>query len=192
LTEALAIPADRMAFSTYPAAWTYKSDFSYSHPTDTYACVHQATSRKIWISETGWPAVPVRQSYPHGGSGSCGADLYPANLTIPGFGTVGLANDTRQSEYIAWLLGQAQSHQFEAVIWWLNRDYLDGAVAATCPCDPATSDTCAMADLFHSIGSDLGEMMLRVFGNMALRNYDGSPHAGYTIWKQYRDRTHTP
>jgi len=34
--------------------------------------------------------------------------------------------------------------------------------------------------------------MLRVFGNMALRNYDGSPRTGYTTWKQYRDRTYTP
>jgi hypothetical protein len=192
LTEALAIPADRIAFSTYPAAWTYSSAFSYSHPTDTYTRVRRATSRKIWISETGWPAVWVRQSYAHGASGTCGADLYPSTLTIPGFGTVGLANDTRQSEYIAWLLGQAQSQQFDAVIWWLNRDYLDGTVAVTCPCDPATSDTCKMADLFHAVGSDFGEMMLRVFGNMALRNYDGSPRTGYTTWKQYRDRTYTP
>lgn len=192
LTEALAIPGDRMAFSTYPSIWTYQSAFSYSHPTDTFARVSQATSRKIWISETGWPAVPVRQSYAHGTSGSCGADLLPASLTIPGFGTVGLANDARQEQYMAWLLGQAQSHQFGAVIWWLDRDYLDGAVAATCPCSPAGSDTCALADTFHTFEPNLGETMLRTFGNMALRNYDGSPRPGYATWKQYRDRTYAP
>ena len=35
---------------------------------------------KIWISETGWAAVKILQSYQHGGSGSCGADLIPASI----------------------------------------------------------------------------------------------------------------
>ncbi|MBU1236546.1 MAG: hypothetical protein KJ634_11100 [Gammaproteobacteria bacterium] len=192
LAEALAIPADRIAFSTYPSAWVYSSVYGHSQPTDTYERVANATSRKIWVSETGWPAVPLLASYPHGSSGACGSELYPASLTVLGVGTFGLANDDRQAQYLSWLLGEAQNRRFEAVVWWLNRDYLDGTVASACPCTPSTSDTCQLADLFHTIGGDFGETMLRVFGNMALRYYDGSPRPGYTTWKQYCDRTYAP
>lgn len=182
LTEALAIPGDRMAFSTYPIGWKYRSEYSFSYPTDTYARVRSATTRRIWIAETGWAAVKVLQGYPHGAVGSCGADLFPATI----------ANSTEQEAYLRWLLAEAQTQGFEAVIWWLNRDYLDGAVAATCPCDPATSDTCQLADLFYSAGGTTGETLLRIFGNMALRDYDGSARPARTAWREVYDRTLNP
>jgi hypothetical protein len=179
LTEALTIPGDRIAFSTYPIGWKYRPEYSSSYPTDTYGRVQGATTRKIWIAETGWAAVKVLQSYPHGAVGSCGADLFPASF----------ANDAEQEGYMRWLLAEAQTRGFETVIWWLNRDYLDGAVAATCPCDPAASDTCQLADSFLSAGGTTGETLLRIFGNMALRNYDGSPRPARGAWRGYFDRT---
>jgi hypothetical protein len=179
LAEALTIPGDRIAFSTYPIGWKYRSEYSFSYPTDTYVRVKSATPRKIWIAETGWAVERVLQGYPHGATGSCGADLFPASI----------ANSTEQEGYLRWLLVEAQSQGFETVIWWLNRDYLDGAVAATCPCDPATSDTCILADIFHSAGGATGETLLRIFGNMALRSYDGSAHPARTAWREYSDRT---
>jgi hypothetical protein len=179
LSEALTIPGDRIAFSTYPIAWKYSPEYSFSYPTDTYGRVKAATSRKIWISETGWATVKVLQGYPHGGVGSCGADLVPATM----------ANNTEQESYLRWLLAEAQAQGFETVIWWLNRDYLDGAVAASCPCSPATSDSCQLADTFFAAGGATGETLLRVFGNMALRNYDGSPRPARTAWREYSDRT---
>jgi hypothetical protein len=178
LAEALAIPGDRIAFSNYPMSWSYRPEYSYSYPTDTFARVASATARPIWISETGWPTVPVLASYPHGASGSCGAHYVPAAI----------ANDTNQDDYLKWLLNQAQTYHFEAVIWWLNRDYLDGSVAATCPCSPGTSDTCVLADNFYSSGGPLGETLLRIFGNMALRNYDGSARPAHATWKKWIQR----
>jgi hypothetical protein len=183
LTEALAIPADRMAFSTYPSGWKFSPAFNYSYPTDTFARTKAATTRKIWVSETGWPAVPVRTSYQHGASGSCAATYAMPDA---------IANDSEQAKYIDWLLNEAQNQRLEAVVWWLNRDYLDGTVAAKCPCDPATGDTCRLADLFYSLGSDYGEFALRIFGNMALFNYDDSPRPGYATWKRFRSRPYTP
>ena len=182
LSEALTIPGDRIAFSTYPIGWKYLPDYSFSYPTDTYARVKNATTRKIWIAETGWAAVKVLQGYPHGATGSCGADLFPASI----------ANSADQEGYLRWLLAEAQTRGFETVIWWLNRDYLDGAVAATCPCDPATSDTCVLADIFISAGAATGETLLRIFGNMALRTYDGSPRPARTAWREYFDRSLSP
>jgi hypothetical protein len=182
LTEALTVPGDRIAFSTYPILWKYLPDYSGSFPTDTYARVKSATPRKIWIAETGWAAVKIRQSYQHGASGSCGADLFPASI----------ANDTQQEAYLHWLLGEAQTQGFEAVIWWLNRDYFDGPVAAGCPCSPATSDTCVLADAFYNAGGATVETLLRLSGNMALRNYDGSPRPARNTWRSYFNRSHSP
>lgn len=179
LAEVMTIPGDRIAFSTYPLAWKYSPEYSFNYPTDTYVRVKSATTRKIWIAETGWAAVQVLQSYPHGNVGSCGADLMPATI----------ANNTEQASYVRWLLDEAQTQHFETVIWWLNRDYLDGAVAATCPCDQATSDTCKLADTFYTAGGTTGEILLRVFGNMALRNYDGSARPARTAWREYFDHT---
>jgi len=179
LSEALTIPGDRIAFSTYPIGWKYLSDYSFSYPTDTYVRVQNATPRKIWVAETGWAAVKVLQSYPHGATGNCGAELFPASI----------ANSTEQEEYLRWLLAEAQTRGFETVIWWLNRDYLDGPVATTCPCDPAMSDTCVLADGFYGAGGATGETLLRIFGNMALRSYDSNPRPAHTAWRGYFDRT---
>lgn len=192
LGEALTVPGDRIAFSTYPISWKYQAEFAHSYPLDAYAHVKQATTKKIWVSETGWATVRIRQTYPHGGVGSCGADVVPVTLNVPGVGTVGMANDTEHAAYLAWLLGEAQTQGMEAVVWWLDRDYLDGAVAETCPCAPATADTCVLTDMLHTIASDFGELLLRGFGNMALRNYDGSPRPGQSTWRSYVSRTYRP
>lgn len=186
LAEALTIPGDRIAFSTYPIVWKYHSDYAYSYPTDTYTRVKNATSRKIWISETGWAAVKILASYPHGINGNCGADLFPASI----------ANDGELGNYLGWLLGEAQKQKFEAVIWWLNRDYLDGTVATTCPCT-AVHDTCLLTEAFYNSaaspeGGVTSELLLRLFGNMALRYYDGSPRPAHSTWREYVKRSLNP
>lgn len=179
LSEALAIPGDRIAFSTYPISWKFQAA---SYPTDTYARVKIATTRKIWITETGWAAVKVLQSYKHVAGGNCGLDLFPTAF----------ANNSEQENYLRWLLAEAQTQGFETVIWWLNRDYLDGGVAATCPCNPAMSDTCQLADTFYTAAGVTGETLLRIFGNMALRNYDRTPRPAHTAWREYFARAFSP
>ncbi|HEY5956366.1 MAG TPA: hypothetical protein VIV60_07440, partial [Polyangiaceae bacterium] len=188
LADAIAILGDRIAFSSYPIAWKFAAAAGFRYPTDTYSRVKAATTRRIWISETGWSAVPIRNSYAHGSAGSCGDFRVPASFVAPGGATVGLANDTEHAAYVAWLLNEAQREGFEAVVWWLNRDYLDGTVATTCPCDPATSDTCALSNLFYAVGADDGDFALRVFANMGLRRYDGSARPGFSPWKDFLGR----
>lgn len=192
LNEALAIPGDRIAFSTYPSAWVYSSAFNNWMPTETFQMVAAATTRKIWISETGWNTVPVLNSYQHASGGTCSTSyLYPATLSTPQ-GTVDLGDNAAQTKYMTWLLGQAESNKLETVIWWLNRDYLDGTAAATCPCSPSTGDTCTLSDTFYQIGGTTDEQLLRIFGNMALRNYDGTPRPSYAVWQQYLGYTYKP
>lgn len=178
LAEALAIPGDRIAFSSYPIGWKYLADYSYSFPTDTYARVQNATTRKIWMAETGWATVAIRESYAHGTASVCGADLFPEAM----------ANNTEQEAYMRWLLAEAQTRGFESVIWWLNRDFLDGTVAATCPCNPAASDTCVLTNAFYSAAGTSGEVLMRFFSNMALRNYDGTARPARSAWREFFDR----
>lgn len=180
LPEALAIPADRIAFSTYPITWFYRSEYNQSYPTDTFKTVQNATPRKIWISETGWSAVRILQSYQHGAA-VCGLELFPASI----------ANDDALKSYMTWLLQEAQTRRFEAVVWWLNRDYLDGAKAEQCPC-PDASDTCVFCDAMYSIGGDSTEIAFRVFGNMGLRYYDGTARPAQKIWAGYLARPLRP
>jgi len=177
LAEALTIPGERIAFSTYPLTWRFNGT---AYPTDTYIKVTNATSRKIWISETGWAAVPVRLGYQHGGVGSCSTEIVPAFTT-----------DDENTNYLSWLLGEATDRGFETVIWWLNRDYLDGTIAATCPCSPA-SETCTLTNTFHTLGGVEAEFALRVFGNMALRKHDGSARPGHATWQNYMARPRVP
>ncbi len=182
LQEALTVPADRLALSSYPLPWKFNPEYNFSYPTDTYAVIQSITNRKIWISETGWATVKILQSYQHGAIGSCGADLIPASM----------ANDSELESYMSWLLNEAQKRRFETVIWWLNRDYMDGVVADTCPCS-GINDTCTLNDTFYGIGGTSTEALLRTFGNMGLRHYDGSARSALTnVWQKMLARPRQP
>ena len=190
LTQALSINADRIAFSSYPATWSYNPEYNYSFPRDTFSKVAAVTNRPIWISETGWQAIPVLSSYQHTAGGSCGFAIYPVTLDIPNVGTIDVANEQAQSVYMKWLLEQADQQNVEAVIWWLNQDYLDGDAAKLCPCAPSDSASCKVLDDFYAVGGEGTELLLRAFGNMALRRYDDSPRPIYTLWRNYLDRSY--
>ncbi|MBI4055657.1 MAG: hypothetical protein HY402_05960, partial [Elusimicrobia bacterium] len=174
LQEALGVPSDRIAFSMYPHLWGNLGPSIAD--LDPFSTVQSLTSKTIWIGETGWNTVRILSQY----APTCGTDWIPASV----------ANEAKQNEYMSWLLGQAQSRQFEAVVWWLNRDTLDAATAATCPCS-GDSATCTFTADFYTLGGNLGELVLRMFGNMALRTYDGSPRPAHATWTSYMNLTFT-
>lgn len=192
LAEALTVPGDRMALSTYPIGWTFEAEFNHAPPPDTFARIKQATTRRIWVAETGWAANSFLASYAHGAEGTCGPVALPATQTVAGRGLMDVANDAGQAAYMSWLLGEAQAQGMEAVVWWLNRDYLDGNAAGTCPCAPAESPTCLMAEVFHTLAGDPGEALLRAFGNMGMRRNDGSTRPSHAVWRDWLGRTLQP
>jgi hypothetical protein len=161
LREELKLPMDRVGFSMYPFGWHFAGETIADH--DPFAVVQRFTSRRIWVSETGFQAVPILQQ-----SNGC-ATLVPSTV----------ANETNQQEYMRWLLGEARNRNFEAVNWWLNRDYLDGPSVSVCPCsgDPGTCQLVATWSVFGL------EALFKTFGNMALRRYDGTPRPAWTDWK---------
>ena len=163
LQEELTLPMDRVGISMYPGGWGFLGQTIADH--DPFSVVQRLTSKRIWVAETGLPAVPIFLQ-----SSAC-FEWIPSSV----------ANETLQEDYMSWLLNEAQTRNIEAVNWWLNRDYLDGDSISgpNCPCS-GDDPTCTMVAQWASI--DL-EGLLKIFANMALRRYDGSPRPAWTVWK---------
>jgi hypothetical protein len=181
LDAALAVPADRIAFSMYPLQFLFPPIPPDSYSTgfarlnEAFTLVQQKTSRRIWVTETGWSAVKVLTSYQHPSPPSgCGAVLIDETV---------VGGEANLRLYLDALLNQAQDKKFEAVVWWEKQDLLNGADADACPC-PRPSDTCAVLDTFYAVGGSFGELMLRRFGNMGLKRFDGSPRPAHDLWVQ--------
>lgn len=191
LDEMVAMPGDRAAFSMYPANWKYPPNTPDTRSTtvpyeDLFRRVQATTNRRIWISETGWGAVQIFGSYQHAAPASvCGPVLVPTPI---------VNGEANMADHMAQLLSQAQSKQFEGVVWWGNRDYLDAATADTCPC-VGDNFTCNTSETLYTQagGGQAGytlEFSWRSFGNMGLRYKNGSPrNAVYSIWKTYFDQS---
>ncbi len=189
LHENVAIPGDRMAFSTYPLAWyaPARTPDTYTRGVpleDMFQRVQNTTRKKIWISETGFMGVQIHNSYQHASpASSCG----PILITTPT-----IAGESNMASYMSALLAQAQSKQFEAVVWWENRDLMDANAAGACPC-PGPSTSCDNAEAFYQVGGTATEIVFRFFANMGLRYYDGTPRtAVYNLWISYLNQTYSP
>jgi hypothetical protein len=199
LTEALTVPGDRIAFSMYPFTWLYPPSgadtYTPSVPyDDMFNRVERMTQRKIWISETGWPAVRLFTTYQHAAPASAcsGVEFVPTPL---------IASDAKVTTHLSALLAQAQTRHFEAVVWWEDRDLIDATIAATCPCSTPASTTCQYTETLYLAGSggtsavlgSFGEITLRIFANMGLRNYNGTSRTGtYDVWASYLNQTYSP
>lgn len=189
LNTVVAIPGDLIAFSFYPANWKYPPNLPDTRSTavpyeDTFHRVQQTTRRKIFISETGWGAVRVLSSYQHAAPpSSCGSALIPTPIVF---------GESNMADHMSQLLGQARTREFEGVVWWSNRDILDAATADNCPCVGA-NPTCDSNEAFYQVGNSSGEILWRMFGNMGLRQNNGSPRAAvHTIWKTYQNEIFSP
>lgn len=161
LIEELKLPMDRVAFSMYPSVWYFYGQTIAQH--DPFATVQRLSSKKIWVSETGFPAVPIILE-----SNAC-TTLVPDTL----------ANEVNQESYMQWLLAEAQNRKFEMVNWWLNRDYLDGPSITACPCI-GDAATCSQVTTWSGLGL---EALLKLFANMALRRYDSTERPAWSLWK---------
>jgi hypothetical protein len=182
LNEALTVPADRIAFSWYPLSWllppTAPDNYTPAVPMESmFSMVQQTTPRKIWISETGWQGVQILTSYYHV------APDTPSACGGIGISTPTYAGDAMLANYMSSLLAQAQKRSFEAVVWWENRDLLDGTIAASCPCSVPASLTCQGTEIVYQLGGTSLEVLYHFFGNMGLRYNDGTPREpAHSLW----------
>lgn len=173
--EAMQLTRDAgLGLSMYPQTW-YPS--SQPMPLDRFARLAALTNQPLWVTETGWSAVPLRFSY----AASACADSSQV------YWNEQLANDTTQAANVAETLALAQDAGVKGVVWWLYRDTLDEVVARSCPCAPSTSDTCQRSALFGS-----SEFFYRAFGTMGLVREDGGTRPAFDEWAAFFRRSLRP
>jgi len=134
------------------------------------------------IAETGWPStdIVVRAK-----DGSC--------PTIFSF------TEKESAAYLGRILGDADRAGIDLVTWWSDRDLVVKELMTACPC---TFDTtwCTVLDIFRGPATTGGadtqlfnELLLKAFGTMGLRNYDGTPKLRHlALWNAARERPLAP
>lgn len=167
IDEALALSPDGIGLSYYPQSYF---PMAATFPSDRIGKVRARTTptSEIWITESGWAAVPVRLSY----APTCG-DLFYADT---------VANEAAQSAALQTLLSDAEAAKARGVTWWSSRDYLDPTTAATCPCSGDT-ESCSRAASFGA-----AEFFYRAYANFGLWRYDGSARPALASWQAFRRR----
>jgi hypothetical protein len=134
------------------------------------------------VAETGWPStdIVVRAK-----DGTC-----PEYFSF---------DEATSAAYLARVLSDADTKELDLVTWWSDRDLVVSDLMTNCPC---TFDAtwCTVLDAFRGPPSTsatdtqlFGELLLKVFGTMGLRRYDGTEKpALLTAWNGARIRPYAP
>lgn len=164
---------DRFAISTYPYLQNgiqHVADI----PSDWLTRAADRGGEQLVIAETGWLATAAAGDL----DGTCVTAIDQ--------------NPTEQAAYFDLLIDTANARGVELIDWWSNRDVLVEPVMTDCPCD-FDAQWCALIDLFRSTGGSdptaqfYGEMLLKIFGTMGIRDYDGNPRQPiYDRWTAAR------
>jgi hypothetical protein len=174
------IKRDRFAISSYPymQGMSKPADL----PADWFTRGAARGGEKPLIAETGWPStgITVRAK-----DGTC-----PAYFSF---------DEPTSAAYLTRVLADADEKGLELVTWWSDRDLLVSKIMTNCPCD-FDATWCSVLDIFRgppTIGTFdtqlFGELALKVFGTMGLRNYDGTPKPAHTTaWNAARSRPYAP
>jgi hypothetical protein len=150
---------DRFAMSSYPYLQGRKLE---DVGPDWFERAAARGGERALIAETGWLSTDlIAQS---------GLDC---NTVIHG-------SEHDAALYLTRVLEDAQRIPLELVTWWSNRDLLPAGLMTNCPCDYEPT-WCQVVDVFRSAaggplvpGADyLGEILLKAFGTMGIRDYDG-------------------
>jgi hypothetical protein len=114
--------------------------------------------------------------------------------------TVIAASEADAAAYLERVLSDADRLPLELVTWWSNRDLLPAGLMTNCPCDYGPT-WCEVVDVFRSAGGGprtpdaeyFGEILLKAFGTMGLRDYDGQLKRSLAIpWEAARMRPIAP
>jgi hypothetical protein len=153
---------DRFAVSSYPYMSGFKS--AAELPQDWFTRAAARGHELALIAETGWPSTPI---VVRNKDNSCS--------------TVFSFDEATSAAYLARVLADAKSAPLELVTWWSDRDLLVEPLMTQCPCK-FDATWCSVLDLFRGPASGgsvdtqaFGELLLKVFGTMGIRRYDGTP-----------------
>jgi hypothetical protein len=91
------------------------------------------------------------------------------------------STETDEAAYLDRLLTLSQAAHIDLVDWWDDRDLVVAQLMTDCPCT-FDGTWCTVLDVFRGPATDggvdtqfYGELLLKAFGTMGLRAYDGTP-----------------
>jgi hypothetical protein len=163
---------DRFAISSYPYLIF---DTPAAIPADWFTRAADRGDERLAIAETGWLATDAVGDL----DGTC---------------VTAIANTPEeQAAYFDRLIDEATAGDVDLVTWWSNRDVIVAAAMTDCPCE-FDAGWCELIALFRSIGGKdptaqfYGEMLLKIFGTMGIRDYTGAPRQPiYDRWTAARE-----
>jgi hypothetical protein len=165
---------DRFAMSSYPPLGVVAT--SADLPADWFTRAAARGGEQPVIAETGWNSSSLVLQLR---DGTC----YP------------VFSDTEADEaaYLDFVLDSAEDAGMDLVNWWSDRDLIVSELMTACPC---TFDAtwCEVLAYFRGPPTDggvdtqaAGELALKAFGTMGLRDYEGNPKPSvYARWQQAR------
>jgi hypothetical protein len=168
------IQRDRFAMSSYPFLNGIASPVDL--PADWFTRAAQRGGERGLIAETGWlsTALMARSS-----TGDC-VQVFDYS---PGY----------SAAYLRRVLLDAVESEIDLVTWWSDRDLVVSQAMTNCPCT-FDGSWCSVIDVFRGPPQAgptdtqlFGEILLKAFGTMGLREYDGTPkQALMTLWSSAR------
>jgi hypothetical protein len=168
------IRRDRFAMSSYPFLNGVSAPSAL--PADWFERAAARSNERGLIAETGWLATPLSAKLDNG---TCRQVFDYA--------------DAASEAFLKRVLGDAARAKLELVTWWSDRDLVPTELMTDCPCEFEPT-WCTVLDVFRGppvAGVPevrfLNEVLLKAFGTMGLRRYDGTPRAGHLAeWKKLR------
>jgi hypothetical protein len=160
---------DRFAMSSYPIQLGGMTVAQL--PTDWFTRGAARAGERPLIAETGTNDTPIVLDDPNAG----------CITAVPG-------SDGDAAAYVARVLADGSAANMDVVNWWSDRDLVDATLMTNCPCTFDAS-WCAVDALFRGSNAateDAGELGLKAFGTMGLRDYAGNAKAVLATWEAAR------
>ena len=162
---------DRFAMSSYPplAAAQKPTDL----PADWFTRAASIKGETPLIAETGWNSSSL---VAQASNGTCD--------------TIFTSTENDEEAYLDFVLRSADTQHIDLVNWWSDRDLVVATFMTDCPCT-FDSTWCSVLDQFRTdAGADagdtqlFGQILVKAFGTMGLRAYDGTQKpAVYARWQ---------
>ena len=164
---------DRFAMSSYPYLNGIGSPAAL--PADWFERGPREAQERGLIAETGWPSTAL------------------VARSSSGCQQVFSFDEAQSAAYLARVLEDASRLSLEVVTWWSDRDLLPSPLMTDCPCS-FDETWCEVLDIFRGAAAPgvpesqfYGEVLLKAFGSLGLRHYDGTPKtAALEHWKHAR------
>lgn len=165
-----ALQSDRFAISTYPYMVEALNRVE-KIPADYFTRGAARAEKRLLFAETGWNARSTAAQW----GASCVWALQSC--------------DAEQRAYLRRVLQEAEATNADLVTWFSNRDVLPESLTTSCPCH-SEADWCSVVTAWRTLGPTedqkfLMELLLKVWGTMGVRDYDGKPRgSSWQLWSE--------